>query len=294
MDLPHYPLPDLQGTLDKLLESVKALQLPDATVTDTERIVLKFAKIEAPGLQQNLKLRADRELNWLMVWSKVKYLADRNSVVVNSSPALYMPTQQFDKKESNWCQHTARIVRAALLYKNEIINIEKIEKAKDKNQLDMSQYRYIYSFYRIPKLGEDTVRSSAKARHIVVAYKNAFYKLEVYKQTKQNKNDISAEILSENQLTAQLQQVIADHAKEEVAIGLLTTDERNNWANAYKDLVQDRENKKSVETIESSMFVVCMDSKPSDFNQNDIYKIASHQPSRRRPATECSQPMVRR
>lgn len=251
----HLPLSPLYDTLAEYLKSVEPL-LPDEQFTATEKVVQEFADGIGQTLQKKLQRRAVLYPNWLSDWWMNVYLTYRESVVVNLSPALYMPAQNFNNDNLKWCQYTARVIRAALLFK---VEIERNKKDEAKRWDD--QYDHIYSTCRIPNNGVDKIESYPESRHIVVAYKNGFYELAVYK------NDNSAEILTENQLTTQLKLVIANQ-EVKVAIGLLTTWDRENWANSHKTLVQDAVNAGHFERIKKSIFVVCMDSVASNFNLN--------------------------
>lgn len=65
-------------------------------------------------------------------------------------------------------------------------------------------------------------------------------------------------ILSEQELVEQLQMCLTSN-KNPTPIGLLTSDNRDNWGRAYQELQKDSLNRKSTEIIQKSLFTVSLD-----------------------------------
>lgn len=268
-NLPHLPLPKLEDTLSKYLKSVQPL-LPSDKFQKTANLVEAFAKGSGIQLQNLLKAKAEKSENWLADWwTKVAYLSYRSPVVIHSNPGLYFPTRFFEN-DFQWCRYAARVTWASLRYKQMIDYNEIPTENVGKFPLDMAQYKKIYGTCRVPARDVDEIVFHPKSRHIVVAYKNAFYKVNVYEQS-------SDKFLSENELTEQFLLILKQNPTESVAIGLLTTEHRDTLAIAYENLVKDPVNKASADEIASSLFVVCLDSPLPRFDPNEDFDVASHQ-----------------
>jgi hypothetical protein len=69
------------------------------------------------------------------------------------------------------------------------------------------------------------------------------------------------EILSEEQLINQIKicMNVARKTRNLEPIGILTADNRDNWGEAYAELIKDPVNRRSVETIQNSLFVISID-----------------------------------
>lgn len=170
-NLPHFPLPRLEDTLQKYLKSVQPLLSADK-FKKTSAIVEDFQRGIGAQLHDLLQFKAERSENWLADWwLTVAYLSYRAPVVIHSNPGLYLPTRFFEN-DFQWCRFAARCIWASLRYKQMIEQNEiPIERA-GKYQLDMAQYKKIFGTCRIPAREIDEIEYNPKSRHIAVAYKN--------------------------------------------------------------------------------------------------------------------------
>ncbi|KAF2349978.1 Acyltransferase ChoActase/COT/CPT [Trinorchestia longiramus] len=124
-------------------------------------------------------------------------------------------------------------------------------------ELDMSQYDKIFCTCRVPGLTKDSLvfhsHDPQPPRHIIVVHNNHFFKLEVYGKKHQ--------LLSVDQLTAQLVDVMQRSTRPAVPLGLLTTQHRNVWGQAHRTLLRaDKGNASNVREIERALFLLCLDS----------------------------------
>lgn len=142
---------------------------------------------------------------------------------------------------------------AALRYKNLIdTNLIPVEKL-GKNEMDMQQYKKAFGTCRIPGLPQDSMEFHPESKHIAVVVNDVFFKVPVYAQ--------DGSILGENQLRDQIRECIAVAGKQTnpLKVGVLTSDNRDNWANAYEKLVKSGTNKASLTEIQKSLFVLSID-----------------------------------
>lgn len=73
-------------------------------------------------------------------------------------------------------------------------------------------------------------------------------------------------------LAQQLQQIANSEKQAGLPIGLLSTDSRDNWADAYAELIKSPRNLKNVKVIQESLFTVSLDEHVS-FNQESVYNV---------------------
>ncbi len=171
--------------------------------------------------------------------------------MVFSSPGLVFPIEDFRSREEQ-LSHAAKLIYGALEFKESIDNGTIRPDRMGKLQLDMSQYKKIFGTTRIPREGRDELVYHPQSRHIVVAYKNYFYKVQVYTE--------DGELLQPIELLRQLQLVVeATSGLNGIPIGLLTSEHRDTWAKTYEMLKKDKVNQASLKAIEGSLFLVSID-----------------------------------
>lgn len=121
-----------------------------------------------------------------------------------------------------------------------------------KSELDMQQYKKAFGTCRIPGLPSDSMEYYPDSKHIAVIVNEVFFKVPVYAK--------DGTILGENQLQDQVRQCIAIASKQKsLKIGVLTADNRDNWAKAYQELVKNSNNRSSLSEIQKSLFVLSID-----------------------------------
>ncbi|XP_016111094.1 choline O-acetyltransferase-like [Sinocyclocheilus grahami] len=267
------PVPDLQHTLDAYLRSVKHL-VSEKQFQKTKAIVETFGKHGGVGerLQKLLLEKREKTENWVFdFWLEDMYLKNRLALPVNSSPALVFPKQSFrDIKES--LVFAARLIlsvsqyKAAVDGKTLLVDVARGQKADI--PLCMDQYKRLFSTYRRAGLEQDTLitaDSASDTGHVIVACKNQFFVLNLMEGScKLNEADVQAQLewIYEQTLSAE---------QKQPAVGLLTAEDRTDWARARDQLLKDPVNRESVELMERCVCVVCLDDpaglEPSDANR---------------------------
>ncbi|XP_053197508.1 choline O-acetyltransferase-like [Scomber japonicus] len=270
--LPKVPVPPLKQTLDMYLKCVQHL-VKEEQFKKTKAIVEKFG---APGgtgevLQKKLLERRDKTTNWVYdYWLEDMYLNNRLALPVNSSPVMVFPKQAFrDHKDA--LRFAARLIRGVLEYKA-LIDARRLPVEFARGQLAgtpmcMEQYNRLFTSYRYPGLKTDTLKvqmnaASSAPEHIIVACKNQFFVLDIVANSKQ---------LNETEISSQLEKIMkmAENAEDRLPpVGILTSDERTEWAQARDALIKDQINRDSLALIESCLCVVCLD-EPNGLAPND-------------------------
>ncbi|KAJ3278927.1 Carnitine O-acetyltransferase mitochondrial [Borealophlyctis nickersoniae] len=280
--LPQLPVPPLEETLPRYLQTVRPL-VDDVSFERTKEACAEFAKPGGMGeeLQRRLLARADASTtSWLIEWwNDYAYMGYRDPTVINVN---YFFVFKDDKRRRNPIARAASIVTAALEFKKLVAN-EQLEPDMARNTpLSMVQFKYMFNSTRIPKIPSDVTRNAdlATNNHIIVMRKNQFYVLStIHSDGRQ---------LSTAELQKQLQRIydMAGNEKEP-PVGALTTEHRDTWAKVKmvhlssapcnllikrpsKFQLRDRllavsaanettTNIRSLEKIETASFVLCLD-----------------------------------
>ncbi|XP_073822744.1 carnitine O-Acetyl-Transferase isoform X2 [Musca autumnalis] len=266
-NLLRYPALKLEETMPKFLKSVQPL-LTDKEYEETEAMAEEFICSEAPRLQELLEKLAHCEENWLAHrWLKYAYLANRMPVTIYSSPGMSFPLVKF-KDLDDYFSYTSKLIMGLVKFKQQVDDGRIPVVKMGKLELDNSQFGAVYGTCRIPLPEEDDIEYNPKSQHVVVIYKNHFYKLPVYNN---HGRILNAKILSE-----QLKRITETEKSCGVPLGILSTDQRDNWAQSYLELSKCRGNCKNLKCIHSALFTVSLD-QCVDFSENDKYNILSHQ-----------------
>lgn len=253
--LPKFPVAPLQQTMDTYLRTCEPL-LTDEEFARTKKVVEEFQKGVGKELQAKLQDRANQTTNWLSDWWKsVAYLAVREPCVINSNPGVMFPRGDYRDFDGQ-LKYAAKLIAGMLDYKIMIDEQSLPVEHLGKKPLCMMQYFQILSACRIPgKKHDDWVcfppdKPNAPS-HITVMYKNHIYSLDVY-----GKN---GKPLNIKQIYKQLQWIVENTKSTGPAIGILTMEHRHNWAKTYKKMIKDHVNKYSLEDIQRSILVLCLD-----------------------------------
>jgi carnitine O-acetyltransferase len=113
-----------------------------------------------------------------------------------------------------------------------------------KTPLCMEQYQFMFST-RIPAPIEDQTQLST-GDYCIVMRNNRFFKV--------NTNQIT------QQLVYDIDWIYKNATEPCLSIGILTTENRDKWNGIREILMKDAENLKNLETIQNSLFVICLDS----------------------------------
>ncbi|XP_063902174.1 carnitine O-acetyltransferase-like isoform X2 [Zophobas morio] len=267
--LPHLPVPKLEQTVEKYLKSVEPF-LNETELNHTKKLLTQFQSESGlgPKLQKLLVEKAQETDSWLVDWwLNVAYLGYRDPVVVYSSPGLAFPCQSFSSQEDR-LDYTAKLISGALSYKTLIDSGKMATDMMGKDPLDMNQYKKIFGTCRLPGLKCDNLEYNPQSKHIVIVNNNNFFKLPVI--------DECGSVINVGEIINALVQITEDSQEAGPPVGILTSDNRNNWGRAYQDLTLDLTNLKSAREIQTSLFLVCLD-KPMCHENDDNRTAASRQ-----------------
>uniref|UniRef100_A0A1A9W5I6 Choline/carnitine acyltransferase domain-containing protein n=1 Tax=Glossina brevipalpis TaxID=37001 RepID=A0A1A9W5I6_9MUSC len=246
----RYPALKLDKTMEKFLKSCEPL-LTTEEMEKTKKVAQKFVCNEGKKLQELLEKAACKEENWLANrWLKAAYMQYRDPVSVWSSPGMTFPMKLFVQDEE-WLKYTAKAIMGMIKYKKKVDCGEVPVVKMGKNELDNSQFKVVYGTCRIPQPKEDIMDYNPDSKYVVIIHKNHFFKLPVY-----NKN---GEILNAEILEGELVRLTLSETERGIPYGVLTTNQRDDWADAYAELLKSQKNAESIKIIQKSLFTVSLD-----------------------------------
>ncbi|KAJ3127115.1 Carnitine O-acetyltransferase mitochondrial [Nowakowskiella sp. JEL0407] len=254
--LPKLPVPTLPETLAKYLRSVKPL-LSEAEFKQTQEAVREFLTPNGVGelLQNRLIQRASSErTSWLYEWwNEYSYMGYRDPVVVYVS-YFYVFNDDTRAAYMKPASRAASIITAALDFKKQVVEEYLQPESTKSGPLSMDQYMWLFNTCRIPVIPVDQTRTvDPKQNHdIVVVRKNKFYSFSPFNS--------DGKQLSTKEIEFQIQRIYEMAGNEKGApVGLLTAENRDVWAKARDALIESPINVASLDVIEKSSMVVCLD-----------------------------------
>lgn len=262
-------MPPLQQSLDYYLKALQPI-VSEEEWAHTKQLVDEFQTSGGVGerLQKGLERRAKKMENWLSEWwLKTAYLQFRQPVVIYSSPGVILPKQDFVDLQGQ-LRFAAKLIEGVLDFKSMIDNETLPVEFLGGQPLCMNQYYQILSSCRVPGPKQDSVVNFLKSKrpptHITVVHNYQFFELDVYHS--------DGTPLTSDQIFVQLEKIWNSSLQSnKEPVGILTSNHRNTWAKAYNNLIKDKVNRESVNSIQKSIFTVCLDKQVPRVS-DDVYR----------------------
>ncbi|CUS24114.1 LAQU0S14e00430g1_1 [Lachancea quebecensis] len=273
--LPSLPVPVLEETLTKYLESVKPFCRDSEQFEEQERICQDFVQKEGVELQERLVRYSEKSRNWLSeFWDNQAYL-EYNDPVVPYVSYFYshkpLPTSHAKIQTDPLIKATAIIV--SVLKFLEAVKDETLpSEHSGSTLLCMNSFQMMFNNSRVPGDGRDSnvFYSIYENNFIVVAFKGNFYKVPTHNASGGilGPADIWQQLYI---ITTSLDGQVRDNTK--VGVGSLTSLPRNEWFRAKKELMANPLSAKSMEAVHKSSFMVCLDldTKPITLEEKSRY-----------------------
>jgi carnitine O-acetyltransferase len=283
--LPRLPVPDLFDTCQKLIEWVAPL-VGENELKQTMQAVDEFQRPGGDGekLQKELikwSQKNDIE-NWLEPFWDEMYLRSRLPVAINKNFSIVC---QENPPHLSQTERATSLIHSALTFKKLIDNEELVADQERGRPVCMMQFRKLFSSTRIPKKDIDQLRTpisksnptSNFEKHIVVFCKGQIFVLDVLTDAGdiRESQDIERDL---NTILTMVQDCETPHE----AIGILTTMNRDEWANARQVMLNIHPHNQIVlDAIERSLFALCLDdTRPESLE--DIFRTILHGDGRNR------------
>ncbi len=221
--LPRLPVPTLQETADRYLRSVHPL-LNESEFKNTQKAVADLTKQGGMGetLQKRLIARRDdpQHKNWIYEWwNDAAYLSYRDPVVPYVS---YFYSHRDDRRRRNPAKRAAAISTAVLEFKKQVDEGTLEPEYMKRLPISMDSYKWMFNACRIPAKPADYPAKypHEQNQHIVVVRKNQFFKVM---------HTVGGKQLNTTELEQQFKRIF-EKAEKSPAVGALTTENRDVWA----------------------------------------------------------------
>ncbi|CAH0521081.1 unnamed protein product [Peronospora belbahrii] len=264
--LPRLPLPSLKDTIQRYMKSIHPL-LTQEEYDDVERMAQEFVHKEGPKLQFYLYLKSWWSSNYVTDWwEKYVYLKGRSSLMINSN-YYALPGANLDfSLTKKPLALAAVLVHEFLLFKQDL-DRERLAPQLIRGivPLCMSQYQRMFSCTRIPRRETDIIKLyQHKSKHIAVFCHGRVFKMPLFEKGQYGK------LLSKLEIQRQFEWIEATAlsmdtpTNAEQNLAALTAAGRIEWAENREQYLSSGINKRSLEAIESAVFVVVL--------QNEVAK----------------------
>ncbi|XP_075772834.1 LOW QUALITY PROTEIN: carnitine O-palmitoyltransferase 1, muscle isoform [Pelodiscus sinensis] len=250
--LPKLPVPSVEATVRRYLESVRPL-LEDEKYREMEVLAKSFQQHTAPRLQRYLVLKSWWATNYVSDWwEEYVYLRGRGPLMVNSN--FYAMDFLHGTPTPLQAARAGNVTHAILLYRRRL-DREEFPPVMALGVVPMCSYQMerIFNTTRIPGKESDTVQHLADSRHLAVYHRGRFYKLWLYQGGK---------LLLPRDLELQFQRILDDPSPPqpgEETLAALTAGDRVPWAEARARFFSRGRNKASLAAIERAAFFLTLD-----------------------------------
>ena len=286
--LPRLPIPSLQQTMSRYLAAQKPLLSTD-DYRRTEKLADEFAKESSNGWKVNQQLverdRSNLHTSYVAKFWLDRFLKDRRPLVLNVNAYLGLKRDprspsQIDRAVNLinssvrfWNSVTENKLKPDLIYRDSSgispqlrENLIQCVPQKFASKaalllgaipLDMSQYKNLFGTTRIPKHGKDESIISPSSQHVIVMRNGHLYAVEALQA-----NGLPTD---PDQLYSTLSAIVSDPSPHpRYPVSYLTGINRDTWADVRNELIADPRNARTLEKVESALFVVCLDDRESE------------------------------
>ncbi|XP_072348341.1 carnitine O-palmitoyltransferase 1, liver isoform-like isoform X3 [Scyliorhinus torazame] len=263
--LPRLPVPSINDTLRRFLESVRPL-MNDEDFRRTKALAKDFERNLGPRLQWYLKLKSWWATNYVSDWwEQYVYLQGREPIMVNSN--YYAMDFLYVTPTTSQSARAGNLVHALLLYRRRL-TYEEIQPSTLPGfpiPLCSAQWERMFNTTRLPGEETDHLQHLVDSKHIVIYHKGRYFKVWVYQ---------GGRLLNPSELQVQIQYILDENSSPqpgEKYLAALTAGNRVPWAKARKSYFSSGKNKASMDSVERAAFFVTLDDSKYDlFVENQV------------------------
>jgi hypothetical protein len=255
--LPRLPVPQLNDTLERYLRSVQPLVTP-AEFKEHKKLLEDFGLGKNRSIARQLQDDLIKEefanamgraypYSYIEAWWDKMYLGGRYPNPINVNPGYGLI------EESPGSALADPLVRTSTF----VVSLMKWFEKMKRGQLEQDPKQCMSSLAKqlgtakIPKPNCDILQFHPQSNHIIVLYKNVFYKIDVLR---------GKQVIDRHALEAQLHSILKQPIKDDPNIAVLTSEDRDIWASARATIIADG-NEASITAIDSALFVLVLDDK---------------------------------
>ncbi|KAI1910457.1 carnitine O-acetyltransferase yat1 [Ophidiomyces ophidiicola] len=269
--LPKLPIPSLESTCRKYLDSLAPLQSPREH-KETKSAVRKFLRDEGPTLQKKLQLYASSKTSYIEQFCKlagtlvfmciIRELISETmikAVVLNLNPFFLLEDDPTPAR-NHQVTRAASLVVSALSFVRAVRREELAPDVVRGNPLCMFQFSRLFGTARVPNEHGCVINQDLVSKHLVVLCRGQCYWFDVLDKT----HDL---IMTEKDISVNLRAIIEDAEQTPIedaakgAIGVLSTENRKIWFRLREILncQSGSNNADCLKIIDTALFVLCLD-----------------------------------
>ncbi|UYV77982.1 CPT1A [Cordylochernes scorpioides] len=263
--LPRIPLPALDYTINKYLESMKPL-LSEEEYRTRQELAQEFQS-SALGrkCQWYLWLKSWWSTNYVTDWwEEYVYLRGRDPLLINSN---YYGIDALALQSNRQASRAAYLLYATFQYRRSI-DSQSLPPLLIQNMIPLCsrQYERMFNTTRIPGVETDRLDHFEQSNYVVVLCRGCYYVLEMYSHTR---------LLTPPEIEAQVEWILAQTPQPdpgEDKLAALTTAERKRWAVSRRKYFGQGLNRASLRTIEKAAFVVVLEDRSYELDPSNPAK----------------------
>ncbi|KAF4632400.1 hypothetical protein G7Y89_g5719 [Cudoniella acicularis] len=252
LGLDSLPVPDFDATLNHYLSYTSSI----SNSAEFEAMALKVRQFSEQGgigrrLHNSLVERSKRpEIdNWFWDMHLNRFFLRRRDPLVPFSN--YFGSHPITIKHCSQAERAAAIASAAFECKVTLETGKIPTKYLADQALDTSSDKWLFNACREPGVGTDHLRKYEGNDHLVALRHGHLFKIILREH---------GVVTSRLDLKDAFQEILDTVQDEGCNIGLLTTDERDNWALCRQSILSvSAENQTAIQAVESAAFIVCLD-----------------------------------
>ena len=264
--LPTMPLPSVEDTLRRHLDSIKPLYRKEE-YEEFAKLSAEFQNTIGHTLQRWLKLKWWWSDNYVSDWwEEYVYLRGRAPLMINSNfYCIDVITQTPTRVQAARAGH---IVNLTFQFRRLILKQEATPIIlQGLIPMCSNQYERFFNTTRIPGVESDSLVHLKDATHVAVMHKGRFYRLPCYNKGR---------LLNPAEIQKQIQAILDDPVEPdegEEHLGVMTAANRTTWAETRNKFFKRGTNRTSLDVIERAAFVLVLDDYAYDYDPEDESKL---------------------
>lgn len=260
---PRREVPKLATTIESWLSYSepflsKSEKLRGRLFAATARILLNSAQKKLVAMAQ--------EQSWTGICLQNFYLNNRLSMPFYSNVCYLL---EDDQTCQSGIDRASTLIVSALNFYQKVRKGQLTPEISRGYQLDLDQFRFLFSTARLPGLNKDTIQLWENQTHIVVSACDNLYRIDF-----DNSDFQPNPITIRNTLKAIISQQI--NSQQNQSISILTALPRPHWARVYSYLLDNNNYQQLLETVNSAILFIALDLNYYPANRTDKANLVSY------------------
>ncbi|KAK3253883.1 hypothetical protein CYMTET_36882 [Cymbomonas tetramitiformis] len=255
LGLPRLPIPPLSHTLERYVESAKPLCTSEEQTKHLVKQAKEFEKGEGARLNEALK-KLDDHKGYPYSYIE-KHWDDMYLGLRCCNPVYVSPFFKIVDLPGTQTERAAAFVHSFAKWTRKVLDgkLEADVVGKEATPLCSSAFSLMFSSAKIPKKDRDEIVQYKDSRTVTVVSEGNVYAIEVISE--------DGKLLDVAGITKQLDTIKEMSTPAEIAIPMLTAEDRDVWAGVRAKMEEDPANKASLQLADQGLLAVALD--PNSF-----------------------------